>query len=295
MPTAEVVKSSWADEVENEANSDILPPPSEVVEGGIKTVTEYKFNEDNKKVKIVRTFKIERKIVSKTIAMRKTWKKFGSSAGDKPGPNPATTVVAEDCFMQFLSNRGEEEKLDEDALEKIKAMGDKSLVKCRTCGGDHWTTKCPYKDSIPPKPEEKKPTPPLPSASPALDEKSKATGTTKYIPPNLREGANKRGDSMNNPRGRDDTSAIRISNLSENTTDADLEDLVRPLGPFSKIYLAKDKATNRCKGFAYIHFKNKADAAKAIPFLDGYGYDHLILSVDWSKPTAQNKADHSAN
>lgn len=48
MPVAEEVKSSWADEVE-EITED-LPPPSEVYENGLKVATEYKRNEDNKKV-----------------------------------------------------------------------------------------------------------------------------------------------------------------------------------------------------------------------------------------------------
>lgn len=48
MPAAEEVKSSWADEVELEGGA--LPPSTEVVENGQKIVTEYKYNEDNKKV-----------------------------------------------------------------------------------------------------------------------------------------------------------------------------------------------------------------------------------------------------
>ena len=29
--------------------------------------------------------------------------------------------------------------------------------------------------------------------------------------------------------------------------------------------------------------QRREDAAKAIQFLNGYGYDHLILSVEWAK------------
>lgn len=46
------------------------------------------------------------------------------------------------------------------------------------------------------------------------------------------------------------------------------------------------QSTGHCKGFAYVHFKFRADAAKAIQKLNGHGYDHLILNVEWSKPPA---------
>lgn len=48
MPVAEEVKSSWADEVEEEGGA--LPPSTETVHNGYKVITEYKYNEDNKKV-----------------------------------------------------------------------------------------------------------------------------------------------------------------------------------------------------------------------------------------------------
>lgn len=63
MPVADEIQSSWADEVEIDQGA--LPPPSEVVENGLKIVTEYKYDNDNKKVKIVRTYKIEKRVVSK--------------------------------------------------------------------------------------------------------------------------------------------------------------------------------------------------------------------------------------
>ncbi|KAK2585582.1 hypothetical protein KPH14_010215 [Odynerus spinipes] len=226
-------------------------------------------------------------IMSKTIAARKNWTKFGDSANDRPGPNPATTVGAEDVFMQFISSKEEENKVEEDTLDKLKSMGDKGVVKCRNCNGDHWTSKCPYKDTVlagGKVPDDKKPLI-NPAVSGAAAE-VKAPGS-KYVPPSMRDGGNKRGDAMQMQR-RDDTTAIRISNLSQSTTDADLDELVKPFGTVVKQYLAKEKQTALCKGFAYVHFKYRAEAAKAIATLDGYGYDHLILSVEWSKPQQPN-------
>jgi len=282
MPAAEEVKSSWADEVELEGGA--LPPSTEVFENGLKIVTEYKYNEDSKKLKIVRTYKIEKRIVSKSIAVRKIWKKFGECANDKLGPNPATTIVGEDVYMQFISSKEEDNKPEDEGIDKLKALGDKNVVKCRNCGGDHWTSKCPWKDTIlagGKLPDDKKPA--TPSGGPTGAEPNKPGGS-KYVPPSLRDGATKRADGPNMARRDDNYCAIRIANLSDSTTETDLEELVKPFGPIHKLYLAKDKQTSLCKGFAYIHFKFKNDAAKAIARLNGHGYDHLILAVDWSKP-----------
>ena len=38
------------------------------------------------------------------------------------------------------------------------------------------------------------------------------------------------------------------------------------------------------QGFAFVNYYRKEDAAKAIATLNGFGYDHLILSVEWAKP-----------
>ncbi|XP_050301511.1 eukaryotic translation initiation factor 3 subunit G-like [Anthonomus grandis grandis] len=277
MHATEEVKSSWADEVEQEG---VLPSPTEVFENGLKVVTEYKWDGD-KKFKVVRTYKIEKCLVPKSIALRKLWKKFGECAGDKRGPNPATTIIGEDVYVQFVSSKEEDNKPEDDALDKLKISGVKNAFKCRTCGGDHWTTKCPWKDTMYAGgkiPDDKKPAP--------VAEPTKPT-TSKYIPPSLRDG-DKKSEGFNMGRRDDNYCAIRISNISDSTTETDLEELVKPFGPIHKIYLAKDKQTGNCKGFAFIHFKFKSDAAKAIMRLNGHGYDHLILSVDWSKPINSN-------
>ena len=45
-----------------------------------------------------------------------------------------------------------------------------------------------------------------------------------------------------------------MSNLSENVEDNDLQDLFRPFGHIARIFLAKDKMTGQCKGFAFINY-----------------------------------------
>lgn len=37
------------------------------------------------------------------------------------------------------------------------------------------------------------------------------------------------------------------------------------------------------QGFAFISFHRREDAARAIAGVSGFGYDHLILNVEWAK------------
>ena len=80
------------------------------------------------------------------------------------------------------------------------------------------------------------------------------------------------GESMPDRRRDEDTAAIRVSNLSENVQDNNL---------------SKEKMTGQCQGFAFINYYRQEDAAKAITTLNGFGYDHLILNVEWAKPSTR--------
>lgn len=111
----EEYKSSWADEVELDSGS--LPPPTEIIDAqGQKILTEYKFNKDDKKVKTVRTYKVTKHVVSKSVARRKKLPKFGDSAKDPAGPSPHTTFVSEDVNMQLITSK-EEEKSNDTVLD----------------------------------------------------------------------------------------------------------------------------------------------------------------------------------
>ena len=45
----------------------------------------------------------------------------------------------------------------------------------------------------------------------------------------------------------DEAATVRVTNLSEDTQESDLQELFRPFGQISRIYLAKDKITNQSK------------------------------------------------
>jgi translation initiation factor 3 subunit G len=82
-----------------------------------------------------------------------------------------------------------------------------------------------------------------------------------------------------------DEATVRVTNLPEETQEQDLRDLFTPFGPVNRVFLAKDKTNNTSKGFAFITFNEKKDAQKAIECVSGFGYDHLILKVEWAKYT----------
>lgn len=52
------------------------------------------------------------KRVPRVVAERKQWTKFGECQTDGPGPQVATTYVAEEVEMQFTRNRAGEQILD---------------------------------------------------------------------------------------------------------------------------------------------------------------------------------------
>lgn len=211
-----MVQSSWADEIE-EGDISTLPAPSEkMIDANTKVVTSWSFNEDDKKVKHTRTYKIEKKLVSKAVARRKALPKFGLSKTDPAGPNPATTIVSEEIHMQFVANKDESEKDEEkSALDKLKESS-KGVVKCRICKEDHWTTNCPYKDTLGPLREslagkegeegDEKDGAPAPGAGPGGPPQGGQGGPGgKYVPPSRRgaEGSSAReriGESMNDRR-----------------------------------------------------------------------------------------------
>merc|ERR1712226_783608 len=103
-----------------------------------------------------------------------------------------------------------------------------------------------------------------------------------YVPPSLRQG---KGDG----KGKDDYAqqqdcSLRVTNLSEDCREGDLQDLFGQFGALQRVFLAKDMETYQSKGFAFVTYYTRKDAQRAIDKLHGHGYDNLILSVQFAKP-----------
>lgn len=241
---------------------------------GVWTSITYQINEAGMRTRTVKKYK-EHEVTKKVtpgMLERKTWEKFGDAKRYKPGDESMTAVSLEEIFLE--KTRAQPKSELEKAEDPLAAMASAqtSLLVCRTCGkkGDHWTSKCPYKD--------------LANDGSKPPDEEGGLGARKpggYVPPSMREGASGAGASMDRRR---DENSIRVSNLSEDTREQDLQELFRPFGPVTRIYVAINRETGEARGFAFVNMVSKEDGERAIAKLDGYGYDNLILRVEWAAP-----------
>jgi len=103
----------------------------------------------------------------------------------------------------------------------------------------------------------------------------------RYVPPSMRNASRMEAD-----KSKDETT-LRVTNLSEDVRDGDLQTLFLPFGRLSRVFLAKYRDGDKIgqsKGFAFVTFNERKDAEKAKEKLHGHGYDNLILQVNWAKP-----------
>jgi len=299
---AGATKKQWGDDDEDneeQIGQEITTESVTEADGSIKkTVVEYKKNDKGQTVKIISTIRMRKaKVkVNKRAEERRRWKKFGEASGAK-GPEPGITNIADEVFIDLANEEGQ-------AGEGVRGKKEVAInlgIVCRNCGktGDHWTHKCPYfkgdrlAGDMPPAEDA----PIGREGSGMAMSGSLPGGKSVYVPPSRRTGGptpsgssmpasgdKRQGGQFN--QQNDELATVRVTNLSEDTKESDLNELFRSFGPIHRIFLAKDKNTMLSKGFAYINFVYREDAAKAIEKLSGkFGYDHLILHLEWAKPS----------
>ncbi|PAA46210.1 hypothetical protein BOX15_Mlig018561g4, partial [Macrostomum lignano] len=132
----QLTMSDWAKEMEEAEQLEYqLPPP--VMEynkdKSIKREISYQRDENGNLFKVSSELQVEVRKLSKSIARRKEWKKFGAAESDGPGPNSANTYPAEEVFLQFVSGRPEDEA-EKQADELVSKMP-KNVATCRICRG----------------------------------------------------------------------------------------------------------------------------------------------------------------
>lgn len=247
----------WADDDDlDETTTAELPPPQTIQnKDGTKTTITYRYNEEGQKVKTTRRIRLvtHREIVNPRVAERKTWGKFGLSANDKVGPQSDTTSVGENIIFRLSTNWKQDTK-EEAKDAQANAMKDKlkdKTVKCRICNGEHFTARCPYKDTMAPVGAEG-------AADPAAgmgDEPPSGEGGLgakkgSYVPPALRNGggAAGAGERMGGKFGeRDDFATLRVTNVG----------LPRPFPSLS----TREKMLTRSHDYRFPRWPRKASSA----------------------------------
>lgn len=192
-------------------------PPQEVIanKDGTKTVISYRYNDDNKKVKVTRRIKttIVREHVNPQVAERRKWDKFGLEKGHAAGPSFDTTSVGENIVFRpsvnWKANAKEAEKEGPEKGSMKDQLKDKK-VKCRICSGEHFTARCPFKDTMAPVEEG---TSAAGGAEAEDDAGGLGAGKSSYVPPHMRKGGAGGGEKMGGRFEKDDLATLRVTNV----------------------------------------------------------------------------------
>lgn len=212
-------RKDWADDDEFDDATALPPQQITTNKDGTKTVISYRFNDDGKKVKTTRRIRttVVKEHVNPRVAERKAWPKFGNEKGHPPGPSFDTTSVGENIIFRPSINwkaQAKEEKPDKGSIKE--QLKDKK-VKCRICNGEHFTARCPFKDTMAPIGEDGA------AGGAGMDADGDAdnapgglgAGGSSYVPPHIRNRATAGGgDRMGGKYERDDLATLRVTNVS---------------------------------------------------------------------------------
>lgn len=311
-------RTDWAEDDEPDLATALPAPQRTKNKDGTETIVTVYINEDGKKVKRTQRLRtITKRIYEKPgVAERKKWPKMGIEAERAPGPHSDTTTLGENIIFRPVVGykSGAQEKPSAEEDKKTDALK-KMQIKCRICSGDHFTTKCPFKDTMAPEGEAGAGLADLGDGVGSETMKGldggagPGAGGSSYVPPHLRNGgAGAGGERMGGKFERDDLATLRVTNVSplytrshvfrrhpntpvffpplqvsEFAEEDELRALFERFGRVTRVFLAKDRETGRAKGFAFVSFVDRSDAAVACEKMDGFGYGHLILRVEFAK------------
>jgi|EP00979_Chaetoceros_neogracilis_P002977 translation initiation factor 3 subunit G len=273
-------------------NGVTIPPThtSRVDSKGIKIVTSYRANPSNPTglLKTITKIRVNTVIIKEHVDVekRRNWKSFGQAAVDEREKNTNVTIQSRDDI--FISDPNADTDLqDEDNVSKALAgnLNEFWAKQQRRQLERKYDVEAPGQNDAD-----------VANGWQKVGDKDAAAGG-KYVPPSARGArgatgsgglaamANRLGDKPVQQDDRDQNT-IRVTNISEDTSEIDLQELFQPFGRISRVYLAKDKETLQSRGFAFVSFVHREDAARAMDKLQGYGYDHLILKLEWARPSA---------
>merc|ERR1712093_9001 len=180
----------------------------------LKTVIEYSTNSEGKTVKTTKNYKLYKKVtrINKRVQERKKLKKFGDC---RPGEQGITLLSNDKINIETPGKRKKDKEEESLKASEMAEAGIKETWKTRAqrLGADSW-------DTITAK-----------AAAPGA-EASADTPSNVYVPRSLRGGPGAAG-----AQSRDDSTTVRVTNLSEDTREDDLRELCRRFGPVQRVFL----------------------------------------------------------
>lgn len=265
-----------------------IPAPQTIKNSdGSKTIISYKI-QDGKKYRItqkVKEIRVTEK-VNKSVASRKRWAKYGAEQNSSPGPDNSTTQLGEEVYLKLgTSWKKVQEEEEADKKAKEAKSDQKMTIQCRTCGGNHYTMRCPFKDTL----GDLNTASEVTNGGMSTELNSNNSSQGKYIPPSRRVGArDPSSDAYKDQRERDDAMTLKITQLNENADENTIrEELLFPFGRIPRVVVVRNRETGRSRGISYVTFESEEIAETALNFLDGRGFMNLILHAEWSKPKKQ--------
>lgn len=239
------------------------------------------------------------------VLERRKWPKFGKAKNEDFS---ATTVVADkpvffeltnpelirknlDYHRQYSRDDDTNPLLSDDSEKKPIIDAKKSHITCRYCKGSHFTHKCPNKSGSDSKhvKEEKKEEVDLDKAQVPL-----APTKTTYVPPhkrrqnnNSRQNDNKNSSYKDNygggrggQREKPQVKAIKINNISVDTTKEEFEQICQQYGRTYKCNLISKP--DRGYAYAFVTYTRQDNAESAILDLNGYRHDYCVWEAEWA-------------
>jgi len=204
----------------------------------------------------------------KCVEERKKWELFGLSPEDikaNDGMSESEEVAWE---YPAVEKKSQKKQTDKNELD----------IKCRNCGGSHYTHQCPRKNL---------------ESEPAQQQQPAATTSSQSTPSATPEKYSVRDRLKQAHRERDRESSeaeykVRITNLPEEATKADIENLCDKVAPVKNSFVKTTYQGNNT-GFAFVTFYSEEDALKVCQKLNDHRYGYCVLHVEMAKNDDRKK------
>ena len=219
-----------------------LKTETEPDENNIVTRTEYKLNEKNEIVQVVKKikrYKIYSRIYPSVIERKNNWVKFGEAA---KGNDNVTFVSEEDVFMEPPTPKISAVKKSEFIIPEIEAISNDQI--CKICNGNHWTRICNFEKEK----EEKQ-----------IVEKQKEP----------------------DPEKKEDIFSLQVTELSKDINEFDLYNMFSKIGKVQNILIMKDFKSQESRGVSFIIFKEENDLNYAKKAFHNMGFANLRLKLEY--------------